>query len=124
MVSIYLARKSKKWKDFRLRMWIIKPHFCYLCGFPIPDNVHHTHPLFYQLDHIIPVHIHPEGLFEEENVMLTHQLCNKKKGDRRITKWLQESCQKEVEKILNAERNKNKEIKEQPEIPLDESGFF
>lgn len=121
-MSINAARRSKKFKNFRLRMWLIKPHFCYICGFPIPDNTSHHDPLHYQLDHVIPLKIYPEGLYEEDNVMLTHQLCNKKKGDRRISIFLQEECQREVAKILKLVRNTNEDNNN--DIPLDDSGLF
>lgn len=130
--------KSQRYKDFRVSMWHSKPQICYLCGYRINANTPYNE-LSFELDHIIPASIYPDGIFEEENVMLTHKVCNQKKGDRQLNPNLQKLCQAEIEKLakklsinlsgnsdymVNDEINDNQFNSDFTELPIDDSGLF
>lgn len=92
-------RKTQKWKSLRIRLWLEREHYCYICGYEIPE-VDSLNPLSYELDHILSAHDNPELFYDEENLALTHQICNKKKNNRKLTVELSEQCQTAVSKIL------------------------
>lgn len=92
-------RKSKQWLQIRVRLWIEREHFCYICGHEILEEGSLS-PLSYELDHILPADKHLELFFEEDNLALSHQICNKKKNNRSLTPEIAQQCQSAVEKIL------------------------
>ena len=56
------------------------PAWCYLCGFPIPEEiVSPRHPLFGTVDHVVPRS--RDGSDAAYNRAPAHRLCNQRKGN-------------------------------------------
>lgn len=53
---------------------------CQLCGEPVTDGLHYTHPMCATLDHIVPIALGGEHV--QENVQLAHMRCNSRKGKK------------------------------------------
>ncbi|MGW0682887.1 HNH endonuclease [Streptomyces sp. NPDC002754] len=56
------------------------PWLCHLCGAPIPTGVHHTDPLAYTADHVVPMALAPWLAEDIENLRPAHRICNLRKG--------------------------------------------
>lgn len=56
---------------------------CAICGKPVDKTLKYPHPLSASVDHIEPISKggHPSDL---DNLQLTHLICNKTKGNKRI----------------------------------------
>lgn len=65
----------------KIRKQIIKKYdVCALCGKPVDKRLKFPHPMSATVDHIIPVSKggHP---FDEDNLQLAHNKCNRFKSD-------------------------------------------
>src|ERR1043165_978243 len=67
-----------------------QPWICHLCHAPIPTDVHHTHPLAYTADHVVPMALAPWLAEDMQNLRPAHRICNLRKGknpNSRIAKF-------------------------------------
>lgn len=105
-MNVKNLRKSKEWTKLRVRLWLEREHFCYICGHEILEEGSLS-PLSYELDHLLPADKFPELFFDEDNLSLSHQICNKKKNNRTLTPEIAQQCQKVVEEILKERASEN-----------------
>lgn len=57
---------------------------CHICGGSIPDSVDRFHPLYFTMDHVLP--LAAGGTHTYENVKPAHASCNKQKSDK-VSGW-------------------------------------
>lgn len=86
----------------RRRLWLhvraTQPN-CWLCGYPIPRDVQYGHPLYLNLDEVIP---RSRGGSAEDpaNVRAAHACCNGARNNRPPTPELITRCRVKVEALL------------------------
>jgi 5-methylcytosine-specific restriction endonuclease McrA len=68
-----------QWKLARKRAIASKDHICAICHKPIDMAAPKFSPLSVEVDHIVP-RSRGGGLYDLENLQLTHTKCNRKKG--------------------------------------------
>ena len=68
---------------------------CAICGKPIDKSLKYPHPLSPSVDHIEPISKggHPSDL---DNLQLTHLVCNRGKGNKRLKKSSEGSGKAEI----------------------------
>ena len=57
---------------------------CHICGGQIPENVDRFHPLYFTMDHVVP--LAEGGAHTYENVKPAHASCNKQKSAK-LSGW-------------------------------------
>lgn len=83
MTEIQRFRSSAAWR--RVRTIVLnEEETCGICGKPVDKSLPPRLPASPEVDHRIPLERggHPT---DRSNLMLTHKLCNQKKGDRILT---------------------------------------
>jgi 5-methylcytosine-specific restriction endonuclease McrA len=76
-------RSSAAWKRAR-RVVLAEEDYCGICGKEVDKSLPRGLPGSPEVDHIIPLEKGGAGL-DRKNHMLTHKLCNQKKGHRIYT---------------------------------------
>lgn len=62
---------------------------CYLCDRAIDPTLHHRDPMYGTVDHVVPLLPRdggPKGTHTFDNLRPAHATCNRRKGNRRITR--------------------------------------
>lgn len=55
---------------------------CWICGGPIDYTLKTPHPDSFELDHVLPVVLHPELGLDAGNHAPAHRRCNREKSDK------------------------------------------
>ncbi len=71
--------EKNQWKLARKRAIASKDHICAICHKLIDVEAPAFSPLAVEVDHIVP-RSRGGGLYEMDNLQLTHSRCNRKKG--------------------------------------------
>ncbi len=64
---------------------------CYLCDQAIDPSLHYRDPMYGTVDHVVPLLPNdggPKGAHSYDNLRPAHGRCNRRKGNRRITRLL------------------------------------
>lgn len=54
---------------------------CHICGQPIDYTLPMLDPMAFQLDHVLPVSVHPDLEHDPSNHAASHRKCNRTKSD-------------------------------------------
>lgn len=70
------------WKRMRTTLIRTRDHICHWCGKPLDPAAPKGSPNAIELDHVVPVSLHPDLAHEPSNLALVCHPCNRSKGNR------------------------------------------
>lgn len=74
------GRSSRAWKTLSAQLRRELPPICSICGDSIDLGLDPRHRMSWTLDHVLPMHTHPELAMDPANLRPAHRSCNSSKG--------------------------------------------
>ena len=74
------GRSSRAWKALCSELRRELAPICWICGRDIDLTLDPRHRMSWTLDHVLPMHTHPELAMDRTNLRPAHRSCNSRKG--------------------------------------------